>query len=103
MMWPETSTTSVALMDPRGYSRRAYRPRVFGRNYRDPGDRGLVDPHGGDRLEAQLSVVPQVPDDHLDDTGPRDGQQGADESGQLHPDEYGQQDEQGVQLDGPAH
>src|SRR3954465_11064323 len=108
MMWPETSTTSVALMTAEGYSGRAGWPRVFGgpdRNPgdRNPGDRGLVDADGGDVLEPLPALVPQVADHDLDGAGGGDGQEGADEAGQFHPDEHGQQHPQRVEVDGAAH
>src|SRR5260221_13364640 len=83
MMGPETSTTSVALMVPEGYSGRAGRSRVWRWADGDPGDRRLVDADGGDGLETLLAVVPQGPDHHLDGPGGGGGQQGADEAGEF--------------------
>src|SRR5581483_7591395 len=92
MMWPETSTTSVALMVRGGYLGRTRRPRVFRRFGRNLGDRDLVRPHGRDGFEALLALVPEVPHDDLDGAGGRDGQQRAHEAGQLDADQDRQQD-----------
>src|SRR5918999_312097 len=103
MMCPETSTTSVALIAAEGYSGRTGGPRVLRWIRRDLGDRNFVDTDGRNRFEAGLALIPQVPHDHLDRSGGGDGEQRADEAGQLHPDEHRQEHEQRVELDRPAH
>src|SRR2546425_10422318 len=95
MMCPETSITSLTAIGLRNYSGSAGRSRLVEGN--------LVDPDRGDGLEAGLAVVPEVAHHDLDDPGGGDGQQGADEAGQLHAYEDGEEDEERVERHGPAH
>src|SRR5512135_2133484 len=47
------------------------------------GDRRPVFPDGGFRLEPAAVVVPHIPADDLDHAGDRDGEQGAENAGEL--------------------
>src|SRR2546430_16402215 len=73
MMCPETSTTSLTLMGLRNYSGSAGRSRLVERN--------LVDPDGGDRLQAAPAGAPHAAYDDLGGTGGGGGPRGAGEGG----------------------
>ena len=88
MMWPSTSTTSVAIS----------RFVVGADRHRD-----LVGADGGLLLEPAPALVVDVAHDDLDHAGGRDGEEGAEEAEQLDADQHADQHGQRVEVDGPGH